>query len=132
MIGLEIINKTFSFWCLIRVPSMATLSTVETCKIQLTLECSWVGHGLQTGHRLAFSLWQSDFKTKKDQFWISHQKNGVVFLKSQIIELVRPKMVFLVILAKIRLFSDNSNAQANLNLTYNCRSSSCLQVQRNS
>ena len=64
---------------------------------------SWVGHGLQSGPTLAFSLCLSDFKTKTS-FGFLIKKSGVVFFnlfeKSKN-ELVRPKMMFLAILAKI-------------------------------
>ena len=79
---------------------MTTLSTVENCSIQLTSEYSWNGHGLQTGHRLAFLLWLSDFKTKISFEYLTKKKTGSFFFKSKN-ELVRPKMMFLAILAKI-------------------------------
>ena len=48
----------------------------------------------------------------QDQFWISHQKNqelfGLFFEKSKN-ELVRPKTMFLAVLAKIRSFSNNGD-----------------------
>ena len=50
------------------------------------------------------------FKTH-DQFWFSHQKNQGSFFFSEKSknELVRTKMMFLAVLAKIRWFFDNSD-----------------------
>ena len=69
---------------------------------------SWIGHGLQSGPTLTFSLWLSEFKTKTI-FGFLIKKSGDVFnffVKSKN-ELVRPKTTLLAILAKNRSFSDN-------------------------
>ena len=76
-----------------------------------TIWYSWTGHGLQSGPTLAFSLWLSDFKTKTS-FGFLTKKSGCLFftffVKSKN-ELVRPKTMFLAILAKIWSFSNNSD-----------------------
>ena len=72
---------------------------------------SWVGHGLQGGPTLAVLLWLSNFKTKTS-FGFLIKKSGVDFFhffeKSKN-ELVRPKMMFLAVLAKIRSFFDTGH-----------------------
>ena len=46
----------------------------------------------------------------QDQFWVSHQKvRGHFFFEKSKNELAQPKMVILAILAKIQLFSNNSD-----------------------
>ena len=46
----------------------------------------------------------------QDQIWISHQKKtGFFFFEKSKHELVQPKMMFWVILAKIRSFPDTSD-----------------------
>ena len=71
---------------------------------------SWIGGGLQSGPTLAFSLRLSEFKTKTSFEFLIKKNQGSLFFyffeKSKN-ELVRPKMMFLVILAKILSFSDN-------------------------
>ena len=79
---------------------------------------SWIGHGLQSGPTLTVSLWLSDFKTKTSfGFLIKKSEFLFYFFEKSKSELVRPKMVFLVILAKIRSFSDNSDIIPNSSLT---------------
>ena len=40
---------------------------------------SWIGHGLQSGPTLAFSLWQSDFKTKTSFGFLVKEIRGRFF-----------------------------------------------------
>ena len=55
----------------------------------------------------------------QDQFWVSHKKNQGSFFFSEKSknELVQPKKKKFAILAKIRLFSNNSNTIVNPRLT---------------
>ena len=72
---------------------------------------SWVGHGLQGGPTLAISLWLSEFKTKASFGFLIKEIRGsfFYFVEKSTNELVRPKTMFLAILAKNRWFSDNSD-----------------------
>ena len=80
---------------------------------------SSIGHGLQSGPTLAFSLWLSYFKTKTSFGLLVKKIRGRVFyfFEKSKNELVRPKTVFLAILAKIRSFFDNSDIIANSQYT---------------
>ena len=72
---------------------------------------SWIDYGLQSGPTLAFLLWMSDFKTKTS-FGFLIKKSVAIFLKiseKSKNELVRPKTMFLAILAKFLSFSNNSH-----------------------
>ena len=72
---------------------------------------SWIGQGLQIGPTLAFSLWLPDFKTKTS-FGFLIKKSGVVcfyFVEKSKKRARTAKNSVLAILAKIWLFSDNSN-----------------------
>ena len=75
------------------------MRVIHMYEMQLNLAMDCIGVGL----RWPFLLWLSHFKTKTS-FGFLTKKSGVIFLylsfeKSEN-ELVRPKMVFLVILAK--------------------------------
>ena len=72
---------------------------------------SWIGHGLQSGPTLAFSLLLSNFKTKTSFESLIKKIRGrfLYFFKKSKNELVRPKKMCLAILAEIRSFSDNSD-----------------------
>ena len=74
----------------------------------------WIDHGLlQSGPTLAFSLWLSNFKTKTRFGFLIKKIRGrfYIFFEKSKNELVRPKMVFLAILAKCRLIFDNSDIE---------------------
>ena len=43
------------------------------------LRYSWIGHGLQSGPTLAFSLWLSDFKTKTSFGFLIKKNQGLFF-----------------------------------------------------
>ena len=73
---------------------------------------SWIDHGLQSGPTLAFSLWLSYFKTKTSFGFLIKKNRGhflFFFFKKSKNELVRPKMMFLAIFARIQSFSNNSD-----------------------
>ena len=87
----------------VNVPPNKTANTQAQQHLRNRAKYSWIGHGLQSVPTLTFSLLLSDFKNQ-DQFWVSHQKiQGSFFnlFEKSKNELVRPKMVFLAILAKI-------------------------------
>ena len=73
---------------------------------QLQLDWPWITEWAYAGIFTVAVRFQN-----QDQFWISRQKIRGCFLFFRKVknELVRPKMVFLVILAKIRSFFDNSD-----------------------
>ena len=82
-----------------------------------SLVYSWIDNELQIGPTLAFMLWLSDFETKTSFGFLIKKSGGLFyFFKNSKNELVRPKMVYLAILAKIRSFSDNSDIIANTRL----------------
>ena len=64
--------------------------------------CSWINHGLQSRPTLAFLLWLSNFKNKTSFGILVKNIRGRFFNFSEKSknELVRPKMMFLVVLAK--------------------------------
>ena len=64
---------------------------------------NWVDHGLQSGPTLAFCC-GCPISKLRPVLDFSSKKSGVVFFKNLKNELVRPKMMFLAILAKIRSF----------------------------
>ena len=72
---------------------------------------SWIGHELQSGPTLVFSLWLSEFKIKTSFGFLIKKIRGRFFnfFEKSKNELVRPKTMFLAILAKIRSFSNNSD-----------------------
>ena len=84
---------------------------VLICMYVLNYIYSWIGHGLKSGPTLAFLLWLTDFKIKNIVGFPIKKIRGrfFKFFKKSKNELVRPKMVFLVILAKIQPFSNNSD-----------------------
>ena len=73
---------------------------------------NWIGHGLQSGPLLAFSLWLSGFKIKTGFGFLIKKIRGRIFFnffKKSKNEYVRPKVMFLLIVVKTQWLSDNSN-----------------------
>ena len=79
------------------------------CTIIVQLDWPWIAEWAYAGiFALAIRL------QNQDQFWISHKKirgRYYIFFEKSKNEPVRPKMVFLAILAKFRLIFDNSDIE---------------------
>ena len=96
-------RKITTFRVASAVPLRGVARSLVSSSKRLIVKYSWIGHGLQSGPTLACSLWLSDLKNQ-EQLWISRQKNQGSFFNffgQSKNELVRPKTVFLAVLAKI-------------------------------
>ena len=85
-------------WSMSLTPDMANISKIVDILAEVQLDLPWIAEWAYASIFAVAVQFQN-----KDQFWISRQKSGVVFLiffEKPKNELVRPKMVFLVILAK--------------------------------
>ena len=110
---IELVWPVFAFWKRCFQGVLGTVLVLFKLKIDfywVKLSYSWIGHGLQSGPTLACSLWLSKFKTMTSfGFLIKKFRGRFFFFEKSKNELVWPKTMFLVILAKIRSFSNNSD-----------------------